>query len=222
MSAFKIYNASAGSGKTYQIAYLFEKKLLSDPSPFAFQEIMAITFTNKAVHEMKERILDDLRSFTRNDPDDKAIEKRAKLAKELGFSIEEVQNRSRKILSNILDNYAGYQVTTIDSLTHRIVRTFARDLHFDVNFDIELEVNDIFEEAVEAVIEEVKTDAPIKDIISEYIEYQSEEGKSWNIKGKLIDLAKLLIDENHDKALNNKQFLYIRYLSLKKRTEAKA
>ncbi len=222
MSAFKIYNASAGSGKTYQIAYLFEKKLLSDPSPFAFQEIMAITFTNKAVHEMKERILDDLRSFTRNDPDDKAIEKRAKLAKELGFSIEEVQNRSRKILINILDNYAGYQVTTIDSLTHRIVRTFARDLHFDVNFDIELEVNDIFEEAVEAVIEEVKTDAPIKDIISEYIEYQSEEGKSWNIKGKLIDLAKLLIDENHDKALQTiSNFSTSDILALKKELKQK-
>ena len=222
MSTFKIYNASAGSGKTYQIAYLFEKRLLSDPSPFAFQEIMAITFTNKAVYEMKERIIDDLRSFTRNDPDEKATEKRAKLADDLGFSIEEVQNRSRRILSNILDNYAGYQVTTIDSLTHRIVRTFARDLHFDANFDIELEVEDIFEEAVEAVIEEVKADDTIKDIISEYIEYQSEEGKSWNIKGKLIDLAKLLIDENHDIALQEmSSFSTSDILALKKELKQK-
>lgn len=222
MSTFKIYNASAGSGKTYQIAYLFEKKLLSDPSPFAFQEIMAITFTNKAVYEMKERIIDDLRSFTRDEPDRKATEKRTKLADDLGLSIDEIQKRSQRILSNIFDNYAGYQVTTIDSLTHRIVRTFARDLHFDANFDIELEVEDIFEEAVEAVIEEVKADENIKDIISEYIEYQSEEGKSWNIKGKLIDLAKLLIDENHQRALQEiSNFSTSDILALKKELKQK-
>jgi len=201
MSSFNIYNASAGSGKTYQIAYLFEKKLFKASSPFAFQEIMAITFTNKAVFEMKNRILDDLKSYTKDNPDQKSEEKRQKLANELNIPVDKIQKKSKKILHQIYNHYAGYQITTIDSLTHRIIRTFAKDLQFNSSFDIVLEVNEIFEEAVENIIDKVNDNAEIKKVISEYIDHQTNEGKSWNIKNKLIDLAKLLIDENHNQAI---------------------
>ena len=222
MSSFKIYNASAGSGKTYQIAYLFEKKILKFPSPFAFQEIMAITFTNKAVYEMKNRILEDLKSYTKDNPDGKSTDKRQKLALDLNLSIDEVQKRAKRVLHQIYDNYAGYQVTTIDSLTHRIVRTFARDLQFNASFDIELEVDEIFEEAVEIIIEEVKDDQQIKKVITEYIDYQTDEGKSWNIKSKLIDLAKVLIDENHSQAIAQlSTFSTTDFLLLKKELKQK-
>ena len=62
-SNFKIYSASAGSGKTYALAKTYLKLLLSNDSAIKFRQILAITFTNKAVDEMKSRILDNLFAF---------------------------------------------------------------------------------------------------------------------------------------------------------------
>ena len=62
-SNFKIYGASAGSGKTYALAKAYLKLLLSNDSPVSFRQILAITFTNKAVDEMKTRILENLYNF---------------------------------------------------------------------------------------------------------------------------------------------------------------
>ena len=52
---FLIYKSSAGSGKTYTLAKNYIKLALK--SPFNFKKILAVTFTNKAANEMKERIL---------------------------------------------------------------------------------------------------------------------------------------------------------------------
>ena len=53
-SPFKIYNASAGSGKTHTLTKAYLKIALSATG--RFKKILAITFTNKAVNEMKHRI----------------------------------------------------------------------------------------------------------------------------------------------------------------------
>ena len=54
---FKIYNASAGAGKTYTLVKEFLSLLLTNESDYHFEHILAITFTNKAAGEMKERII---------------------------------------------------------------------------------------------------------------------------------------------------------------------
>ena len=61
---FKIYNASAGSGKTYAIAKNYLKIILSSNAYLPHRHILAVTFTNKAVEEMKRRILDTLIRFS--------------------------------------------------------------------------------------------------------------------------------------------------------------
>ena len=53
---FKIYSSSAGSGKTYTLAKEYIKLALRSKSPWYFNHILAVTFTNKAAGEMKERI----------------------------------------------------------------------------------------------------------------------------------------------------------------------
>lgn len=50
-----IYKASAGSGKTFRLVAEYLKLILSNPN--AYRHILAVTFTNKATAEMKERIL---------------------------------------------------------------------------------------------------------------------------------------------------------------------
>ena len=54
--AFSIYNASAGSGKTYTLVKEYLKIILKAKHNDAYRNILAITFTNKAAAEMQERI----------------------------------------------------------------------------------------------------------------------------------------------------------------------
>ena len=61
--SFTIYNASAGSGKTYTIVKEYLKILFKSKNKEPFKQILAITFTNKAVNEMKERIIETLKEF---------------------------------------------------------------------------------------------------------------------------------------------------------------
>ncbi len=54
-STIDIYKASAGSGKTFSLTLHYIQLVLQAPSNY--QRILAVTFTNKATAEMKERIL---------------------------------------------------------------------------------------------------------------------------------------------------------------------
>ncbi|MFN5653194.1 MAG: UvrD-helicase domain-containing protein, partial [Flavobacteriia bacterium] len=59
--ALRVYAASAGSGKTHRLVLEYLKILLSDANyRQKFRHIVAMTFTNKAANEMKERILQTL------------------------------------------------------------------------------------------------------------------------------------------------------------------
>ena len=58
MSELLVYKASAGSGKTFTLAVEYIKLLILNPR--AYRQILAVTFTNKATAEMKERILSQL------------------------------------------------------------------------------------------------------------------------------------------------------------------
>ena len=55
---FLVYKSSAGSGKTYTLVR--EYIALALQSPAYFRHILAITFTNKAANEMKQRIVQGL------------------------------------------------------------------------------------------------------------------------------------------------------------------
>ena len=56
--ALTVYKASAGSGKTFTLAVEFIKLLIIDPK--RYENILAVTFTNKATEEMKHRIVSQL------------------------------------------------------------------------------------------------------------------------------------------------------------------
>ena len=60
-SSFSIYDAAAGSGKTFTLVKEYLKQILAAKSDDYFKHLLAITFTNKAVAEMKDRIIDTLK-----------------------------------------------------------------------------------------------------------------------------------------------------------------
>jgi len=120
-SNFKLYSASAGSGKTYALTKEYLKLLLAHDYPLKFRQILAITFTNKAVNEMKSRILDNLQGFGTDPVPKKQESLFHELCQELTLSAEQLRTRSKLILKRILHNYSFFEISTIDKFNHKII-----------------------------------------------------------------------------------------------------
>mgnify|MGYP000075309229 CR=1 FL=1 len=99
-----VYKASAGSGKTFTLAVEYIKLLILNPR--AYRNILAVTFTNKATTEMKERILSQLYGIWINDKSSKAyLEKITEELKELSDIIKNKDaKRMKAYLTKIRNN----------------------------------------------------------------------------------------------------------------------
>lgn len=204
-SPFKIYNASAGSGKTYTLAKEYLRILLS--SNEGYRQILAITFTNKAVNEMKDRILNSLFDFSQIDTIENAPPMFVTLTKELQIDAIELQKRSKLSLKKILHNYAYFDISTIDKFTHRLIRTFAKDLKLPQNFEVVLDIDLLLDEAVSRLINKAGSDVKLTQILIDFALEKIDDNKSWDIALDLNKIGKLLFDENnkpHLKKLANK------------------
>ncbi|PIB39293.1 UvrD-helicase domain-containing protein [Maribacter sp. 4G9] len=194
-STFRIYNASAGSGKTYALSKAYLKIVLS--SPYSFKRILAITFTNKAVNEMKYRILDSLDSFSRVSLLDNAPPLFLELKEDLDLSMEALRDLSKLRLKEILHNYAFFDVSTIDKFTHRVIRTFAKDLKLSQNFEVVLDMDLLLSEAVARVLSKAGEDPELTKILMDFAMEKIDEDKSWDIGYDLLKIGKLLKDETN-------------------------
>jgi len=194
-NTFTIYNASAGSGKTFTLVKDYLVLLLKSSREDAYKNILAITFTNKAVGEMKSRVINGLSSLTK----DEAAENKTLLeilTKETLLTKEEIKVRSKKILKNILHNYAAFDISTIDRFTHKIIRTFAKDLGIPVNFEVEMNLDLILQEAVDRLINRSGEDKDLTMVLLKYTLDKTDDDKSWDISRDLFAFSKLLIREN--------------------------
>jgi len=131
---FQIYRSSAGSGKTYTLSLSFIALALKGDN-FGYKDyyrkILAITFTNKAASEMKERVLEYLNSLANEKDNDGIL---LWLVGETRLTEVEIYKRAGIIHKHILHNYADLGISTIDKFTYKIVRTFASDLGFVSQF----------------------------------------------------------------------------------------
>jgi len=153
-ATFQVYAASAGSGKTFTLVKEYLHILLLNPDNFHFQKVLAITFTNKAATEMKDRVLSNLQHFARGHSTDML----QVLIQDTELDAVAIQKKSYQIIEAILRDYSGFNITTIDSFTHRIVRSFAYDFGLSMDFDVELDTNKLLNEAVDAVIAQIGID----------------------------------------------------------------
>ena len=93
MSELLVYKASAGSGKTFTLAVEYIKLLILNPR--AYRQILAVTFTNKATAEMKERILSQLYGIQIGDKDSQAYLDRIK--EETGRTEQEIREAAESL-----------------------------------------------------------------------------------------------------------------------------
>ncbi|RBP34767.1 ATP-dependent exoDNAse (exonuclease V) beta subunit [Oceanihabitans sediminis] len=222
---FTIYNASAGSGKTFTLVKEYLKILLQASSLDAYKNILAITFTNKAVGEMKERIVEMLKEFSLEENLENPNSMFTVLSEELNIPPAQLQKQSEKILNSIIYNYAAFDVSTIDGFTHKIIRTFAHDLKLPLNFEVELDQVSLLQEAVDSLIAKAGTNKELTKILVEFAIEKADEDKSWDISFDFNKIAKLLVNESdleHIEKLKDKTLEDFSVLKKQLRTDIKA
>ncbi|WP_136667322.1 exodeoxyribonuclease V subunit beta [Flavobacterium sp. H122] len=196
-TAFSIYNASAGSGKTYTLVKEYLKIILLSPKEDAYKNILAITFTNKAVHEMKSRIVDSLFDFTKDNPTDKSLNLMKDLSLETGLSLNEITAKAKLIIKNIIHNYAAFDISTIDKFTHKVIRSFAIDLNLPVTFDVSLDTESLLQEAVDAIVAEAGENDELTKLLVDFTMEKTDDDKSWDVSGEIFNTGKLILNENN-------------------------
>lgn len=194
---FLIYNASAGAGKTHTLVREYLKIVLSSPQIDAYRQILAITFTNKAVNEMKSRIVGTLSEMASGAPSAKTEKLVSEIAADLQVQEAALYERSKKILQFLLHNYAAFDISTIDKFTHRVIRSFARDLNLPMNFEVTLDQDALLQEAVDAVIAQAGSDELLTQILVDFAIEQADEDRQWNIAWELYRIGKLITNEEH-------------------------
>ena len=129
---FVVLKASAGSGKTHALTKRFVQFLLSDRIPKKdLKNILAITFSNNAAREMKERVIEWLKSICLNKEDEMSQISEIVSADERFLSI-----KAEGLIADILENYSDLQIKTIDSFMTGILKSSAIDFGFNPDLEI--------------------------------------------------------------------------------------
>ena len=191
-----VYKASAGSGKTFTLAVEYIKLLIINPR--AYRQILAVTFTNKATAEMKERILTQLYGIWKEDPTSDAYLKRIK--EDLNPSSppdKELRQRAGMALQYMLHDYSRFRVETIDSFFQSVMRNLARELELSPNLNIELNNADVLSDAVDSMIEKLTPSSPVLAWLLDYINERIADDKRWNVSSEVKSFGRNIFDESY-------------------------
>lgn len=208
--SFTVYKSSAGSGKTFTLVKEYLRLIL--PEPDHFRHILAITFTNKAANEMKERVLGSLKELA-GKPEERSTSTNnnllTALVGETKLTEEEIQRKAGEALRLILHDYSDFTIGTIDSFSHRIIRTFAHDFGLPVNFNVEVDSDELLTTAVDLLIDKVGADTGLTNLLGRFIENRMDDEQDWNIDRILLNFARILLDEE-----GNQQLVKLKDLTL--------
>lgn len=177
-TGLSIYKASAGSGKTFLLVGAYLKLLFAQP--LAYRNVLAVTFTNKATAEMKERILKELVNLSTGKTSGYAA-----MLLEFGSEVF-IRERAAFILKKILHDYSRFSVMTIDSFFQKIIRSFAREIRLNASFKTEIDSRQAMEDAVDLLFQEVDNNELLMNWMMLFLEENLEEGKSWDFKQELL------------------------------------
>lgn len=198
---FTVYNSSAGSGKTFTLVKEYLKIALKNNNSNAYKGILAVTFTNKAASEMKERVISALQALSGQKEMEGTpkhlLEALLKPVKEggLGITEQEIKERSGLVLRSILHNYNDFAISTIDKFTTKIIRTFALDLKLPLNFGIELNEDEVLKNSVDMLIAEIGVNEKLTKLLIDYSKQKADDEKSWNIEIELVKFAKNILKD---------------------------
>lgn len=205
---FIIYKASAGSGKTSRL--VSEYLTLTIPNPEKFKHVLAITFTNNATAEMKERIVDTLYAFAFKNVSDfdgstkaiyNAVVNNFK-ATSNPYEHPYIQAQSQKLLQEILYNYDQFSISTIDAFFQKILRAFAFELGINMNYNVQIQLDELHNQAISLLINKLSdSNVALTQRLTQLVNSSMEESGKWDIERQLLQLLNNIFNEDAFQAL---------------------
>ena len=190
----KVLSASAGSGKTFRLAVEYIKLLIENPVNYKY--ILAVTFTNKATSEMKDRILTQLYGIAHSLASSKDYLAKIKEDERFRhFSDEQIRENAGKALKNMMHDYGMFRIETIDSFFQSILRELAHELRLSNNLRVDLKTDEILKNAVKTMLRDLKESDNVFQVIKNYVEQKIGENIEWKIEDEIGDFAKHIFDE---------------------------
>ncbi|MFI3262391.1 MAG: UvrD-helicase domain-containing protein [Rikenellaceae bacterium] len=191
----QILRASAGSGKTFALAYEYIKNVINAPEKYSV--ILAVTFTNKATDEMKRRILKEL-DLLRTPTQPKRHAYLDRLISELQITETQVAKNAKLALSNILHDYSRFSVLTIDRFFQKILRAFVKELGVESDYTVDFNIDYIIDLAIDKIVDKSNDDTDIAANLKGFTDELIDNSKSYNIKSALAQYAKKIFSEEFD------------------------
>lgn len=164
-----IVKASAGSGKTWRLAQEYIDAVTAG-GPGSFRHVTAVTFTNKAAAEMKERIVAEMARRGESSPE------------------------ARRRLREILHGYGAFAVGTIDSYLQRLSRSLAFETG-GAGGRVDLDEEAILEDVTARVLAQAADDPETLALLTEISLSQVEDGRSWDVSHVVTEAARRFLDE---------------------------
>ena len=190
-----VYKASAGSGKTFTLATRCIALLLAAPAS-SYRHILAVTFTNKATAEMKERILGQLFGLSRGLPSSADYLDTIRPALP-GLGDEEIRRRAADVLRRIVHDYDRFRVTTIDSFFQGVVTNMAHELGLSANFRVDINDTDVIDQAVDRLMAGLQPNTAVLRWVIGYIRERIDDNRRWDITREVKRLARNLLRERY-------------------------
>ena len=192
----RILNASAGSGKTYQLAYKYVRDVVEQPT--LYRHILAVTFTNKATEEMKSRILSEIHTLASGGKSGYL----ASLCTELSLDERTVRTRAREARTRILHDYSRFTILTIDTFFQRILRAFIQELGLDLNYNVEIETASVLSKSADALVEQIRIDEELQRWLTAFVQERIEDGKRWDVREGILALGNEIFKESNRETLS--------------------
>ncbi len=194
----RIMKASAGSGKTFNLAKTYIRLLLTDEERYSYRHILAVTFTNKATDEMKSRILKELHLLAGSPKDSPYYEELVST-----FDSEDgLRRRAETVLCDILHDYGAFAVSTIDRFFQQTLKAFSREIGQFASYQVELDRESLVSESVDRVLDSISEDS--KDLLewlTQSVMEDLEKGERYNLEKKLKGVAMTLKSDEHRAAV---------------------
>ncbi len=184
----RILKASAGSGKTHRLTGKYIELLLGSEERYAYRHILAVTFTNKATAEMKSRILKELDKLGR----DAASSPYFQAFAERGYTAAQLEKRATQLVSDILNDYGAFAVSTIDRFFQQTLKAFSREIGRFASYQVELDKKSLVHESVDRILESLNEGSPLLKWVTASVMDRLNEKGSFSLEEALYKMAEQL------------------------------
>ena len=195
----QIMKASAGSGKTYNLARKYIELLFRKKERYAYRHILAVTFTNKATDEMKTRIMHELFVLADNPGDSDYMDY---FIPSVFPDEESLKNAADQILCDMLHDYSAFSVSTIDRFFQQTLKAFSREIGQFASYQVELDKDSLVAESVDRILDSLtEKDRDKLQWLTDSAMDRIEQGNRYALEADLVDMAKRLKSDEHRAAV---------------------